>query len=456
MVRPASAAHRAKQANFYRIQIMKSPAVKRISFSKAVIANPKRHAKPTPALVERIFPYYAGYSKTFAEQLLRSVAIGRNSLVLDPWNGSGTTTHAASQLGINSIGLDLNPVMVIVAKASLLPIQDSASLLPLALSLVEQSIVRNEHELSEDPLCEWLVPESALFVRQLEAEINRTLISHNQYTSLKTKETVNHISALGAFFYVGLFRTVRRILESFIPTNPTWIKRPANLQQRKRPSRKKFHESFVDEIRLLTKQIAGADNLLAEEISAPTIGLGNAEALSLPNASVDLIVTSPPYCTRIDYAVATAIELAVLRFDEQLHDQLRRSLMGTSTVKAKSGTVNSAWGGTCVRFLEAMYNHPSKASRSYYFKNHLQYFESLYISISELSRVLKPQGSCVLVVQDSFYKDVHNDVPAIVIEMASHVGMSIRRRDDFTANRSMVGLNRHAKTYYSIPNSMIS
>jgi len=426
---------------------MKSHAVKRISFSKAEIANPKRHARPSSTQDVGIFPYYAGYSNTFAKQLLRSISIGSNSLVLDPWNGSGTTTYAANQLGINSIGLDLNPVMVIVAKASLLPIQESASLLPLALTLVEQSVMRNEYVLSEDPLCEWLAPESALFVRQLESEINRTLVSYAHYTPLKTKETVNHISALGAFFYVALFRTVRRMLESFIPTNPTWIKRPASPQRRKRPSCKKVHDAFIDEIRFLTEQIASAGNLPFEELSVPSIGLGNAEALSLPNASVDLVVTSPPYCTRIDYAVATAIELAILRFDNQLHGQLRRSLMGTSTVSAKAGTVNSAWGGACVRFLETVYNHSSKASQSYYFKNHLQYFESLYVSMSELSRVLKPHGSCVLVVQDSFYKDVHNDVPAIVTEMASQVGMHIRRREDFATNRSMVGLNRRAKRY---------
>ena len=40
--------------------------------------------------------------------------------MLDPWNGSGTTTYAAAQLGHSSIWLDLNPVMVIVARARLL------------------------------------------------------------------------------------------------------------------------------------------------------------------------------------------------------------------------------------------------------------------------------------------------------------------------------------------------
>lgn len=426
---------------------MRNHHATRMTFNNAIVTNPKRYADSTTATDERIFPYYAGYSFAFAEHLLRSIVLDSNALVLDPWIGSGTTTHAAKRLGIASIGLDLNPVMVIVAKASLLSIEELNSLLPLALSLVEQSAVRNEREFFEDPLCKWLIPESAHFIRRLESEINRTLISHNQYMALKTKETVDGISVLGAFFYVALFRTVRRILKPFIPTNPTWIKRPSTPQHRKRPTRKVVHDTFVYEVRLLIHHIKNAGNFPRMDGLTTKIGLGNAEALCLPTASVDAIVTSPPYCTRIDYAVATAIELAVLRFDEPLQDQLRRSLMGTSTVNSKAGTVKSTWGESCIRFLESIYNHPSKASRSYYFKNHLQYFESLYISISELSRVLKPDGLCVLVIQDSYYKNVHNDMSAIVTEMASGVGMSIRRREDFAATRSMVGLNRHSKTY---------
>lgn len=430
------------------VQTMTSRVAKTLPLCKAVIANPKLRAGPSRTMEERIFPYYAGYSRGFTDELLRSIAIGNDLQILDPWNGSGTTTMAASHLGMNSIGFDLNPVMVIVAKASLLPIQESASLLPLALSLVEQSEFHSEHELSEDPLCEWLTPESALIVRKLEGEINRTLVSHDHYTPLRTEETVNHVSILGAFFYVALFRTVRRLLECFVPTNPTWVKRPTSLHRRKRPSRKKIHEAFVDEVRFLAgKMTSTADHVSCEELSSTAIRLGNAEALSLPSNSIDLIVTSPPYCTRIDYAVATAIELAVLRFDGQLHDLLRRSLMGTSTVNTKADIADEAWGDTCTRFLESVYNHPSKASRGYYFKNHLQYFKSLYMSVMELSRVLKPHGSCVLVVQDSFYKDIHNDVPGVVTEMASHAGMSIRRREDFQTNRSMVGLNGRAKKY---------
>ncbi len=420
---------------------------KKIYFKNAVIANPKRHGSPPKTSDERLFPYYAGYSTTFAKQLLASLKLTDDLLVLDPWNGSGTTTQIANQMGLTSVGLDLNPVMVIAAKASLLPPQEANSLVPLAQSLIEQAALRDDEGLSEDPLHKWLCPDSAHYIRQLEGEINRTLISHEHYEPLTTENAVNQISALGSFFYVALFRTVRHLLKSFIPTNPTWIKRPTRPQQRRRPLRRSIHDAFLAEIRLLVEHLKISLNSSADESGTTTIHLGNAEALTLANAAVDVIVTSPPYCTRIDYAMATTIELAILRYDELLFDELRRSLMGTSTVKAAAGNINQQWGTSCVRFLNAIYEHPSKASKSYYFKNHLQYFESLQLALAELSRVLKPHGSCVLVVQDSYYKDIHNDVPTIVTEMAAHVGMVLRRRDNFAANRTMVGMNSRARKY---------
>ena len=339
------------------------------SFSDLVIANPKRYSRSSKTTDESLFPYYAGYSKEFAEQLLSTLSLGSCSIVFDPWNGGGTTTQAASELGLTSVGLDLNPVMVIVAKASQLPQHEISSLLPLAQSLVEQAVARDELGIAEDPLCVWLLPESTRFIRQLESEINRTLVSHECYTSLTTEKPLNQLSALGAFFYVALFRAVRCLLKSFIPTNPTWIKRP-QVRQRKRPSRSVVHDIFIDEVRLLTQYLNRPRNYSVGENGIATISLGNAEALSLPNASVDAIISSPPYCTRIDYAVATAIELSILRINEALFNQLRRSLMGSSTVSAKAGSVNKLWGSTCAHFLDAVYEHPSKASQGYYYKNH--------------------------------------------------------------------------------------
>jgi len=77
------------------------------------------------------YSYYAGYSLSFAERLIQHLPFDTDPIILDPWNGSGTTTFAAAKNGFRSHGCDLNPVMVIVAKARLLHKSTAPSLHPI-------------------------------------------------------------------------------------------------------------------------------------------------------------------------------------------------------------------------------------------------------------------------------------------------------------------------------------
>ena len=79
------------------------------------IRSPKRNSRAQSGW-EGFFPYYAGYPETFARALLTSANLAGDAVVLDPWNGSGTTTYTASLLGLRSCGFDLNPVMIIIAR----------------------------------------------------------------------------------------------------------------------------------------------------------------------------------------------------------------------------------------------------------------------------------------------------------------------------------------------------
>ena len=65
----------------------------------------------------------------------------------------------------------------------------------------------------------------------------------------------------------------------------------------------------------------------------------------------------------------------------------------------------------------------------------------------EIDRVLKRSGQCVLVVQDSFYKDVPNDVPRIFEEMARHLGWHLNERIDFLVKQTFAGVNPQVKKY---------
>ena len=50
-------------------------------------------------------------------------------------------------------------------------------------------------------------------------------------------------------------------------------------------------------------------------------------------------------------------------------------------------------------------------------------------------------------MQDSYYKDLHNDLPSIFTEMAALRGMQLRNRKDFTLTRTLAGINPGTKGY---------
>lgn len=392
----------------------------------------------------------------FAEQLLLTLPLKDNSVIFDPWNGSGTTTRVAYELGYNAIGIDLNPSMVVAAKAAMLSVLETPSLESIAKSLADQTRKRGGLRHPGDPLLTWLAPQAAAIVRALENEINNTLISHDVYAKINSNEVLENVSPLAAFFYVALFRTVRQVLADFIPSNPTWIKKPKSPQQRKRPADATVLDAFVHEVNELSKKKFSARTHLVDVATNLTLQLGNAEKIPLADRAVDAIVSSPPYCTRIDYAIATAIELAVLRLDREEFDVLRRSLTGTATVGKKLEAIDTKWGETCTQFLKEVYAHSSKASRTYYYKNHLQYFHSLFLSIREISRVLKPNGHCILVAQNSHYKEIYNDVPTMIVEMANETGLQLTRRQNFSSARSMAGINGRSRKYLANRNTVES
>lgn len=422
------------------------------SIDSIAISNPKLYKDPKSSKESRIFPYYAGYSSEFSNNLLSTLGLSQNSIIFDPWNGSGTTTRSAFSNGFDSIGFDLNPSMVLVAKARLLSPLDHPSLVAIAKSLVEQartpSTSYNDSTIDPpDPLLKWFSACSAAPIRSLESKINSLLVSNEAYVKLDNNLAMDLVSPLAAFFYVSLFRSVRKLLIDFIPSNPTWVKNPKTKLNRKRPSPDSIFTAFIEEVKILISRESSFEVTSVDSESSIRLQIGNAENITLHDNSVDAIISSPPYCTRIDYAVSTTIELAVMRCAQREFEVLRRGLTGTSTVERIAPLVDGKWGTTCVNFLDALYNHPSKASKGYYFKNHLQYFASLSRSLSEISRVLKPGKLCFLVAQDSYYKEVHNDVPTITSEMASAFGLEIVRREDFKTSRSMVGVNLKSKKY---------
>src|SRR5208282_3970162 len=258
-----------------------------------VIANPKRGAAAQTGR-DRWFPYYAGFSSEFAKQLIASSSLAKGSALMDPWNGSGTTTSFAALNGYKAVGFDLNPVMAVVAKARLLPQCEIASVAPLLADILKKAARASREPDVRDPLGIWFASDAAITVRRIERAIYKLLVSAAQ--SGGASDSVGDLSSLAAFFYVALFRAVRSLLHRFKGSNPTWITRPRTLACRLRPAASAIRECFSDYVRemVLTSVATPAEQEL--RTNASIIRVASSEKLPVPRGTIDFVLSSPPYC----------------------------------------------------------------------------------------------------------------------------------------------------------------
>ncbi|MGE5501166.1 MAG: DNA methyltransferase [Ignavibacteriales bacterium] len=413
------------------------------------IVSPKRNKRLQTGW-EGFFPYYAGYPELFAREVLQSAKLPRGAVVLDPWNGSGTTTYTATSLGLNSIGIDLNPVMIIVARARLLPPSEADHLRPLAATILAHARSAPPTLRPDDALLGWFDPATAAFVRGIEQNIRRSLVG--SMTKSPDGVHLDRISGTAATLYVALFAACRRMVTPFRSSNPTWLRVPKADDTRIAASQAAVTRDFGNNVRgmavaLVEKREA---DLRLKKLPHPgdcKVSLSDTVAMNIAADSVDFVLTSPPYCTRIDYTAATRIELAVLApLLKTTERALGRQMIGSTQVPTGEIEVDEGWGETCVSFLAALKAHPSKASGGYYYRTHLDYFDKMNRSIQRLAIGLKPGGRAVLVVQDSYYKDIHNDLPKIITEIGARHGLTLGQSKAFHL-RSMSDINPGRQTY---------
>jgi hypothetical protein len=346
--------------------------------------------------------------------------------------------------------------MVIVSRARCLPSADGDSIEPLADKVIRQASTATANVADDDLLLGWFDKESAESLRCIEASVREHLLG--AWTLRPDGTHFECISSLAATFYVALFLSCRSLVSRFQSSNPTWLRRRKAGEAQISIERRAILNAFKGCLHLMSSHLAARSSEPALELHEQgviDIHLADSTKLALPTASVDFVLTSPPYCTRIDYTAATRVELAVIApLLNTSTSELSRQMIGSTRVPHDEITPNSRWGETCTKFLMAVKSHKSKASSGYYLKTHLDYFAKLSSSIDRIRESMKPGATAVLVVQDSYYKDVHNDLPTIVSEMATLNGLTFLGSKEFQLARSMSGVNPYTRVYKRRPGAL--
>src|SRR6266404_3958284 len=256
------------------------------------------------------YRYYAGFSDHFVRDIVRNLNLQADQVIADPWNGSGTTTAVAEELGIRSWGGDINPAMIVIAKARLLGWRARPSETSLCKAILESATHISREPIPEsEPLRAWFRPEASRSLRAVERAIAKLLDPAS--AKVPPRVAVAELSPLACFFYVALFLTVRQLLSRFMCSNPTWIRRATNESFKIIPSQDTVFHLFRSHVEnMMTTDghpsYARKSNearqgdfsfapLPSEAECLATLAIAPSTNVPLSTNSVAAIISSPPY-----------------------------------------------------------------------------------------------------------------------------------------------------------------
>ena len=318
--------------------------------------------------------------------------LGRNGVVLDPMTGSGTVIQCAAENGHRAIGIDSDPLAVLISTVRTAEIDDD-KLLRLFRRIISKAEGLDLRQIrlpwiDEDPETKaftefWFGDEQRTALRRIAAVLD-------EYSRPRIhRDTKLHVDA------------IRLALSRIIITKESAASLARDTSH-SRPHRVRL-ESDYDVFSGFRKSMKQVRKLLNQKtqgrLTGTTVHLGDARDLRgiCGNGQVDLVVTSPPYLNAIDYMRGHRLSLVWLghKFSD-----LRGIRSGN--IGAERGAADEVSAGEFVKVVGAMGDLDKLPSRTGGMV--LRYAEDTYRYMSEIRRVLRRDGKAVLVVGDSCIK----------------------------------------------------
>lgn len=370
-------------------------------------SSPKLNASARRAAIYR---YYAGFSEEFVESLLNTIDVSPSDCVLDPWNGSGTTTAVCSRHGVASVGIDINPAMRPVAAVRSMRSEKLQDLCDIAINALEAAPT----------------PTSS---------VSPFAFCNAVFENAKAKcETELHDGL--RFGFMAACRSAARRIRS---KNPTW---------HSLSSLKALHvdaHAIEFEIRASFRQLSErGQQFAAGSLSArtsPVLITGDWNTTEWPSKSTH-IVTSPPYLTRIDYVMKTLPELLFLNEEASIDIQsLRRNMLGSVLTTGMNSIRSKTRSSLAKALLAQIAKHTSKASTTYYYRFFDNYMRLIDTSFQRMTDRDSPPKTVTVVSQGSYYKEIFVDLPAIIDDIMIHSGYKLMSEYPFTTKNHMAMVN---------------
>jgi DNA modification methylase len=364
--------------------------------------------------VHRWFRFSAGFSAEWAEFTIDALGQDRPITVLDPFSGSGTTLIAADVCRVPSIGVEAHPFVARIAKAKLLWPTQPESVMEAANDILNLARARAGCKHSYPSLIQHCYSDFAL----------------QQLDSLRVAwEEYRQNDAPSELIWLAITAILR-------PTSHVGTAQWQYVLPNKRKS--SAVEPYAAFQRFIS--VMCSDLELAQGRAATSLAIaieGDAQTCAeVPAASVDVVITSPPYANNYDYADATRLEMSFwgeVKSWGELHNAVRRNLIVSSSQHASTehlsldellsergiDPIKPELTEVCRRLEKARLSHGGKKN---YHTMIAAYFADMARVWQSLRRVCKPDARVCFVIGDSAPYGIHVPVELWLAELAVAVG----------------------------------
>lgn len=374
-------------------------------------------------LVHRWYPFVEGYSKEFIEDILQELPF-IPQCAMEPFCGSGTTPVELQNHGIRCYSFEVSPFMHLLAKVKLERTYDEAILksyrdkVAEALSNPEndirslEAIPFGDTVVKKNGLSKWNFHDTSLDgILDIRHAI-RTKVEDERYKNLFTIALASIILQTSNMFRNGKCLSYKK----------GWSDRIIARKEVHNLFLEKIDTVIAEDVRILTEQSSDIHN---SEIC--NLGDVRKNIDKVPDNSLDLIITSPPYLNSRDYTDIYMLELKVLELVNSHEDlqALRKSTI-RSHVQVKYSDINPIDNSRLKQCLKDMKKSDAKSWNSDILNMICGYFEDMQLLFSEFAKKMRSGGVIYFNVANSAYFGVEVPVDYIIGDIAEDCGFTVR------------------------------
>lgn len=356
--------------------------------------------------------------------------------VLDPFCGSGTTLLEAALLGHATQGVDISPLAVIISNAKLTVVDE-----PIEELMAEIDYIGSQAAGNATHVTKHLASSTGKSVLGLHSTWSNWFAPQHAAELVVLRDAIKQSSILDKYKSLTL-AVLSTLVKPASFLHEDQIKVRFHADKKTASPLANFCGSMRD---ALTAQAKISPQL---KLTSSSAQVGDAANLPYPGASVERIVTSPPYINAVDYTMAHKYNLFALELIEPdaFKDHCRQYIGVTEravrAIDLKSCPETELRSRDIVEKLWG-FNEPTPRNRAYVVA---QYFNGMRSAFTECHRVLVPGGRMFFVIGEN-NRICGETVPtAEILELiAQDCGLDVENYFyHVIANRSAMRLNRGA------------